>query len=57
MSWINELKPIMRIEYLASQALDYLMTEDNDYLITQASQSWSNLSKNISVYTNELKPI
>jgi len=45
MSWTNETKPTMNIEYLVTEALDYLLTEDGEYLITNQSNVWKNVSK------------
>ncbi len=43
--YINDPKPQMNIEFLATQALDFLMTENGDYLINNQSHSWVNESK------------
>ena len=45
MSWTNETKPTLNIEYLVSEALEYLLTEAGEYLITNQSNVWRNESK------------
>ena len=45
MSWTNETKPTMTVEYLTTEALDFLMTEDGDYLVTNQSNMWTNITK------------
>lgn len=53
MSWTNETKPTINVEYIATEALDYLMTEDGFYLITNQSNVWKTIAKAIaSIWTN-----
>lgn len=45
MSWTNETKPTMNVEYIATEALDFLMTESGDFIVTNQSNIWSKLIK------------
>lgn len=54
--YINDPKPQMNIEFLATQALDFLMTEDGDYLVTNQSNIWTKLLKPLTSWTNLVKP-
>lgn len=55
MSWTNETKPAMNVEYIATEALDYLLTESGEFLVTNQSNTWSKIVKAITNWTNTSK--
>lgn len=55
MSYINDSKPSMTVDYLVTEALDFLMTEADEYLITNESTEYSNDNKNTNSWNNDSK--
>ena len=55
MSYTNETKPAMTVEFLVTEALDFLMTEDDRFLITNQSTEYSNDNKNALTWSNDAK--
>ena len=52
MSWTNDTKPSMTVEFLVTEILDFLMTESNDFLITNQSNVWDNTIKPSTTWSN-----
>jgi len=55
MSYQNDTKPSMTVEFLVTEALDFLLTEDDRFLITNQSTEYSNDNKNASTWSNDAK--